>query len=160
MLENAEKAYRVILKYLLGRNVESSFKINKLTTPSSIIDDKLQECEQCLKLLEENISQLLKEYCRSWPIFLQFNESELLRILSDGNNPSTLEFIIKRVVPSIEKLRFESDRIVGATSQDGLSLIKTPISIMGDVEGIVEQVIESIADACRRMMRACRAKNM
>ena len=41
MLENAEKGYKVIMKYLLGRNVESSFKITKLAIPSNIIDDKL-----------------------------------------------------------------------------------------------------------------------
>ena len=104
MLENAEKSYKVILKYLLGRNVESSFKLTKLTTPSVVIDDKLQECEQSLNLLEENIHQLFHENCRSFPLFYQFTDKELLKIFTDTNHSANISFVIKRLIPVINNL--------------------------------------------------------
>ena len=62
------------------------------------------------------------------------------------------------LIPSIAAIELENDRITCIVTEDEDRLIKNPISTNCDVEQILYQICETVAELSRRIMRTCRYK--
>lgn len=122
-----------------------------------------------LNILEQNLKAMLQEYRKNYPLFYQLEDGYLMRIIMETtgqqHNIQNMiqilnELVCHKFYRNIKTLRVEGERLTELISIDNENVLKTALSLTADLETILDQIGDSIADYTRRMMRACRNKSL
>ena len=120
----------------------------------------LEATQGKLEMCEKSLANYLEQKRRIFPRFYFVSTSDLLDILSNGNDPVKVNFHVDKIIAAIATL----DLVAGATSSDRPSAIGFESSVGVEhielpkpykIEGRVEVYMQNIIDETVKALRAC-----
>ena len=92
---------------------------------------------------------MLQDYRKSYPLFYELNDTELLKVLMEFGSGQPSASVIGAVVQElictrfmegiINEVRIEGERIIGVYTIDGEDVLKSPIALTSnDLESILK----------------------
>ena len=127
---------------------------------------KLESTQSKLEMCEKSLANYLEQKRRIFPRFYFVSTSDLLDILSNGNDPAKVNFHTDKIIAAIATLDLEA----GATSADRPSAtgfessvgvenipLPKPFKIEGRVEYYMQAIIDQVINALRECLKISNA---
>ena len=130
--------------------------ILKFCTISGMLK-KLEVIQADLKVCEKALNEFLDSKRRAFPRFYFVSVSDLLDILSNGNNPLKINRHMSKIFQAIEKLELEESgerpTATGMKSGVGVEFVKLtkPLKLLGKVEIYLQDMINSMVETLREI---------
>eukprot|EP00960_Hanusia_phi_P002894 85528-Hanusia_phi.AAC.3 len=122
---------------------------------------KLESTQSKLEMCEKSLANYLEQKRRIFPRFYFVSTTDLLDILSNGNDPSKVNFHMSKIIAAIETLNLESgitsserpsatgfDSCVGVEHID----LSKPLKIEGRVENYLQTIIDHVIISLRDIL--------
>lgn len=140
-----------ILKFCQEKNV--------LKTPGQTDRNMLKDLEDIqadLKVCEKALNEFLDSKRRAFPRFYFVSVSDLLDILSNGNNPTKINRHMSKIFQAIDKLDLEesgNDRPTAKVMITGVGTeevkLSKPLKLVGKVEIYLQDMIDAMVNTLR-----------
>ena len=127
---------------------------------------KLENTQSKLEMCEKSLANYLEQKRRIFPRFYFVSTSDLLDILSNGNDPAKVNFHTDKIIAAIATLDLEA----GATSADRPSAtgfessvgvenipLPKPFKIEGRVEYYMQAIIDQVTNALKECLKTSNA---
>ncbi|XP_071954573.1 dynein beta chain, ciliary-like [Antedon mediterranea] len=137
-------------------DVEKTPNVVEATNKPGLFD-KLEDIQSRLSLCEKALAEYLETKRLAFPRFYFVSSADLLDILSNGNNPSTVQRHLSKLFDNMAKLKFEQDdegndtkTALGMYSKEGeYAEFTQPCECTGQVEAWLNK----LQDAMRQTVR-------
>jgi dynein heavy chain len=148
------------------KDISSTKNAVKACSTDPEIVKKLESTQSNLEMCEKSLANYLEQKRRIFPRFYFVSTSDLLDILSNGNDPAKVNFHTDKIIAAISTL----DLIGGATSSDRPSAtgfessvgvenipLPKPFKIEGRVEHYMQAIINQVTNALRECLKVSNA---